>query len=194
MKFTKREKVLLYFLLCFLLVMGGLFVLVLPSMKAKDAIEVEYETAKGRLSVLESTLLQYGDLDTAITETEDQIDVIKGKFYQPMPNEDVDKLLKEKLLLRNLTPLTMTISAPTPANLAGEPSSDEGNTQEGEKKPTANVNLINVSMSFHGDIDNLSNFVDDIKALEATQVGSLVYDAKNADSPVTISFKLYVLG
>lgn len=194
MKFTKREKVLLYFLLCFVLIMGGLFVLVLPSMKAKDEIELEYLSAKSRLSSLQNTLIEYGDLDTAITDTEKQIEEVKGKFYQPLPNEDVDKLLKEKLLLRNLTPLTMAISEPVPAELQTTTTVETGTTEAVESQPTANINLITVSMTFTGDSVNLANFVDDIKALEATQIGSLTYDATNVDNPITISFKLYVLG
>lgn len=194
MKFTKREKVLLYFLLCFVLIMGGLFVLVLPSMKAKDEVELEYQTAKSRLSSLQSTLIQYGDLDSAITDTENQIEEVKGKFYQPLPNEDVDKLLKEKLLLRNLTPLTMSISDPAPAELQTASTDTSGSTETNVNQPTANISVISVSMTFTGDSANLANFVDDIKALEATQIGSLTYDATNVDNPITISFILYVLG
>lgn len=194
MKFTKREKVLLYFLLCFVLVMGGLFVLVLPSMKAKDEVELEYQTAKSRLSSLQSTLIQYGDLESAITDTENQIEEVKSKFYQPILNEDVDKLLKEKLLLRNLTPLTMAISDPVPAELQIASTDTSGTTEEAVNQPTANISVITVSMTFTGDSANLANFVDDIKALEATQIGSLTYDATNVDNPITISFKLYVLG
>lgn len=194
MKFTKREKVLLYFLLCFVLIMGGLFVLVLPSMKAKDEVELEYQTAKSRLSSLQSTLIQYGDLDSAITDTENQIEEVKSKFYQPILNEDVDKLLKEKLLLRNLTPLTMAISEPVPAQLQTTSTDESGSVDATTNQPTANISVITVSMTFTGDSVNLANFVDDIKALEATQVGSLTYDATNVDNPITISFKLYVLG
>lgn len=194
MKFTKREKVLLYFLLCFVLIMGGLFVLVLPSMRAKDEVELEYQTAKSRLSSLQSTLIQYGDLDSAITDTENQIEEVKSKFYQPILNEDVDKLLKEKLLLRNLTPLTMAISEPVPAQLQTTSTDESGSADATTNQPTANISVITVSMTFTGDSANLANFVDDIKALEATQVGSLTYDATNVDNPITISFKLYVLG
>lgn len=194
MKFTKREKVLLYFLLCFVLIMGGLFVLVLPSMRAKDEVELEYQTAKSRLSSLQSTLIQYGDLDSAITDTENQIEEVKSKFYQPILNEDVDKLLKEKLLLRNLTPLTMAISEPVPAQLQTTSTDESGSVDATTNQPTANISVITVSMTFTGDSVNLANFVDDIKALEATQVGSLTYDATNVDNPITISFKLYVLG
>lgn len=191
MKLTKREKILLYFLLCFLLIMGGLFVLVLPTMQAKNEAELAYENADRELQSLKSTIIEYGDLDAAIQDTQKQIDEVKAKFHQPMVNEDIDKLLKDKMLTYRLTPLSMTISEPVEVTLAGyQEQVVEGDTEQAD---IATLGLVTVSMTFAGNTQNLGNLVDDIRVMEATQVGSLSYDASSDDNPMTISFKLYVM-
>lgn len=191
MKLSKREKFLLYFLLCFILVMAGLFLFFLPSMEARNNVDSEYEMAKARLSSLQSTIDQYGDLDTAIEDTNKQIDEIKSKFYKPMPNEDVDRLLKDKLLLHNMTPITLSISEPSTIEMKNfNDSSTSSNDSEAIANP---VSLINVSMTINGTLPNLTNLIDDIRTMEATQVGSLSYSADSLDGQVTISFKLYVI-
>lgn len=191
MKLSKREKFLLYFLLCFILVMAGLFLFFLPSMEARNNVDSEYEMAKARLSSLQSTIDQYGDLDTAIEDTNKQIDEIKSKFYKPMPNEDVDRLLKDKLLLHNMTPITLSISEPSTIEMKHfNDSSTSSNDSEAIANP---VSLINVSMTINGTLPNLTNLIDDIRTMEATQVGSLSYSADSLDGQVTISFKLYVI-
>lgn len=201
MKLTKREKILLYFLLCFILVIGGLFVLVLPTMQAKNEAELAYESANRELENLKNTIIEYGDLDAAIQDTQNKINEVKGKFYQPMVNEDIDKLLKDKMLTYSLTPLSMSISDPVEVvlNMYQEQAETSSATNTGEdsdgteQADTATLGLVSVSITFGGDTVNLGNLVDDIRAMEATQVGSLSYDASSADTPMSISFKLYII-
>lgn len=195
MKLTKREKILLYFLLCFVLVIGGLFVLVLPTMQAKNDAEVSYSSAKLELESLKSTIVEYGDLDAAIQDTQKQIDDLKQKFYAPMVNEDIDKLLKDKMLTYSLTPLSMSISDPVEVVLTPfqEKSTEDEEANTTAQENTATLGLVSVSVSFSGNTVNLANLVDDIRAMEATQVGSLSYNASGDDNPLSISFKLYVM-
>lgn len=195
MKLTKREKILLYFLLCFVLAIGGLFVLVLPTMQAKNDAEVSYSSAKLELESLKSTIVEYGDLDAAIQDTQKQIDDLKQKFYAPMVNEDIDKLLKDKMLTYSLTPLSMSISDPVEVVLTPfqEKSTEDEEANTTAQENTATLGLVSVSVSFSGNTVNLANLVDDIRAMEATQVGSLSYNASGDDNPLSISFKLYVM-
>lgn len=195
MKLTKREKILLYFLLCFVLAIGGLFVLVLPTMQAKNDAEVSYSSAKLELESLKSTIVEYGDLDAAIQDTQKQIDDLKHKFYAPMVNEDIDKLLKDKMLTYSLTPLSMSISDPVEVVLTPfqEKSTENEGANTTAQENTATLGLVSVSVSFSGNTVNLANLVDDIRAMEATQVGSLSYNASGDDNPLSISFKLYVM-
>lgn len=193
MKLSKRERILLYVLGCFVLLTIGLFFMLLPSMDAKDQAELEYMSAKNRLTQLQNTIAQYGDLDAAITDTNNQISEVRSKFYTPMPNEDVDSLLKTKMLLRNMTPLTLTISDPQEVVLNAFGQTVTEGTNESTQTNTIPVKLINVTMSFTGSLTNLASLIDDINAMEATQVGSLSYNVTNVDEPISISFKLYVL-
>lgn len=195
MKLTKREKILLYFLLCFVLAIGGLFVLVLPTMQAKNDAEVSYSSAKLELESLKSTIVEYGDLDAAIQDTQKQIDDLKQKFYAPMVNEDIDKLLKDKMLTYSLTPLSMSISDPVEVVLTPfqEKSTEDEEANTTAQENTATLGLVSVSVSFSGNTVNLANLVDDIRAMEATQIGSLSYNASGDDNPLSISFKLYVM-
>lgn len=197
MKLTKREKILLYFLGCFSLIMIGLFLLVFPTLDKKNDAMNELMASQNRLSKLESTIAQYGDLDNAIAEANSNIEQIEAKFYDPMPNEDVDALLKSKLLLHNMVPLSLNISVSQEQTLKayGETAikNTTGNIDANNAEATApTVQLINVDMSFTGSTYNLSNLIDDINSMEATQVGSLSYDVENVDAPISISFKLYV--
>lgn len=195
MKLTKREKFLLYFLCCFTLVMIGAFVLAMPAMDKKNQAELDLAAAQGKLTSLQNTIAQYGDLDGAIEEKKGEIAQIKDKFYSPMPNEDVDSLVKQILLGNNMLPISMEISSQenyplTPyhpqTSQTQEPTEEETTTSSG-------LTLITVNVSFSGSLANLSNMIDQIANLEAYQAGSLTYDAQNAENPITMTFKLFVI-
>lgn len=193
MKLTRREQILLYFLGCFILVMVGAFVLALPQMDRKNEAEANVVTAQNRLISLQSTINQYGDLDSAITERNEQIVEIEGKFYHPLPNEDVDQLIKTTLTAHKMTPLSMDISTQENYPLSAFDSFAATQESEEDTDTGSTITLITINVSFSGDRNYIAGLVNDIASLDAYQIGSLNYDVTNIESPITMTFKLFVL-
>ena len=68
-KLTKREKMLLYILLCVVIVAGGLFLFVIPSFQTYTTQKSLYETAQMELSSVKANAPDYTDLDKKIKDT-----------------------------------------------------------------------------------------------------------------------------
>lgn len=194
MKLTKREKILLYFLGCFVLVMVGAFLLAMPAMDGKNEAEAQLQAVQSKLTSLQNTITQYGDLDSAIEEKKKEIAEIKDKFYSPMPNEDVDRLVKTIVMQNNMTLYSMDISSQENYPLtAFQAQGTSAEAIEGEEATSTNLTLVTVTVSFSGDLANLSNLVDQVAGLEAYQAGSLTYNVEDVEDPITMTFKIFVL-
>lgn len=175
--------------------MVGAFVLAMPAMDKKNQADLDLAAAQGKLTSLQTTINQYGDLDGAIEEKKGEIAEVKEKFYSPMPNEDVDSLVKKILLGNNMMPISMEISSQENYPLTPyqpQATQTQGTTEEGATT-SSGLTLITVNVSFSGSLANLSNMIDQIANLDAYQAGSLTYDAENVENPITMTFKLFVI-
>ena len=79
---TKREKILLYVLLCIVVFAGGLFWMLLPALEKHNTLKAEYDTAQLELQSVKASMIDYGDLDKQLKETSEELKNIKNKFYE----------------------------------------------------------------------------------------------------------------
>lgn len=163
-------------------------------MTSKNELAVEYDTALTKRNQLQATLTQYGDLDTAIEEVTSNITELTKKFHDLIPNEDVDELLTNKIIKYGLIPISMDI---LPIQFQIIPSYEQSLLSAEEKAAVEatfpSVQLIQVTMDVSGKTSALSLLVDDIKAMDATQVSSINVDLKKTDEPIKIVFNMYVM-
>lgn len=185
MKLTKREKILLYILLCFVILIGGLYVLVLPALNAKTDLEQSYQQALAKKNELQSTIDQYGNLDEALKEIQEKIIAVKENFQPLQPNEDIDALLTSKMLAYGLQPLSLTMNEIQELPLAAY----------GEEV-IEGVDLIKstqVTISFAGSSTAMGQLMDDINQIPGYLIQNLTFDNKSTNEPISISFNLYFM-
>ena len=74
---TKREKILLYVLLCIVVFAGGLFWMLLPALEKHNTLKAEYDTAQLELQSAKASMIDYGDLDKQLKETSEELKIMK---------------------------------------------------------------------------------------------------------------------
>ncbi|HEY5557367.1 hypothetical protein [Acetobacterium sp.] len=108
-KLTKREKVLIYILVCFGLLMGGFYLVVFPGYQ-------KYQTLSNQLTEAEfqqNTMASAIESVPTVMETRDQANVklsgLKGPYLAHLPNEGLDSLLTQLCLDYYLKPSVLAV-------------------------------------------------------------------------------------
>lgn len=197
---TKREKVLLYILLCIIILVGGLFLMVMPSMEKYTKLKADYDNAQIELQSAKASIIDYGDLDKQLKETSEDLKSVKKKFYSSMKKEDVDNLITSMTLEHGLAPVSLSIAETEEEEdvisytqyllqLAKKtsPSTD--------KNSQTMMKVYNVNLSVKGSITDVQTLVDDIRTTRSLKVSGLNYtdEASEEEKEITINFKLYMI-
>lgn len=185
MKLTKREKVLLYILLCFVIMIGGLYALILPALNHKTELEASYYQAVAKQQELQNTIDQYGNLDEALKEINEKINTVKAEFQAIQPNEDIDELLTAKMIAYGLQPLSLTMSDVQEISLPvyGEEAI------EGQDL----IKSMQVTVTFAGTSTTMGQLMDEINTLPGYHIQNLNFQNDNVDDPITLTFNLYFM-
>lgn len=147
-KLSKREKVLIYILICFGLLMGGFYLVIVPSYQKYQNLSNQLSEAQFHQAAMASAI----ESVPSVMQTRDQASVtlngLKGPFLAHLPNEGLDSLLTQLCLDYNLKPSVLAIETnawqgvPTfveaPLVYATTPGQvgDSGNTSTTTETPT----------------------------------------------------------
>lgn len=108
---SKREIILLYALACFVIVMGGFYLVLIPSFN-------QYQTLKNQVSEAEyqqNTMSAAIENVPAVMTTRDAASVtlsaLKSPFYAHLPNEGLDSLLTKLCLDYSLEPRVLSVGS-----------------------------------------------------------------------------------
>ena len=108
---SNREKKLLYFLVCFLIVVGGWFLVISPALDKNSKLNVEYQSVLIQNTTKQTELSQYLNAQDELKIKEDNLNQLIEKYNPILSNEKIDKLLTSTFLSQGLTPISMTISS-----------------------------------------------------------------------------------
>ncbi len=106
---TKREKVLIFFVLCLLLIVGGLYLIVLPNLETYSTLSDQVATAEIQQQQMTAAIESMPDLTAARDSAAANLAALKGQYPQHLPNEGLDSLLTRLCLEYNLSPHTLLI-------------------------------------------------------------------------------------
>lgn len=110
-KLSRREKILIYVLACFLIGMFGLYFVVKPSFENYLAVSAQVEEAQFTQQSMEMAI----DNIPAIMQSRDdgnlKLAELKTPFSAELPNEGVDKLLTQLCLGYSLSPRSLAIQS-----------------------------------------------------------------------------------
>lgn len=196
---TKREKLLLYILLCVVIFTGGIFLLNLPAYDRYSELNAEYDTLQNQLTLEKGNVVDYGDVDKQIEEMTKKYNAMIENFYTTaMLNEDVDNLITDMAVNHGLIPLSLTIG-----ELDDEEVKDyktymadlaKNNEAETKKDSQLMMKVYNVSLKVSGSISNLQAMVDDANKSKSLKIATVSYSNQSEDTKeMTVTFKIFLI-
>lgn len=159
-KLSRREKILLYILLCFLIVMGGLYLLILPAMTRYNNLKGEYDEAlMARAAISQNG----GDTGAPLTleEAKKQAAAATEGYYSPMTVLELNEELTGLMLAYSLNPESLSVTEPA-AGGSGTPSIGGSTVLQSQ-----------ASLRMTGSRDDMIRLIDHIAGYPSLQVTSV---------------------
>ena len=110
-KLTKREKVLIYIMICVLILALGVFFVIKPAVSWKSSVDSKYEKTKLQKMEMETTISQKQTAKSEIKEYEKKIKKMQSKFLEPMTNDEIDIKITGLIEKSGMTPQSLQIGA-----------------------------------------------------------------------------------
>lgn len=110
-KLTKREKMLLYILACFLIATAGIYLILLPAYDHYSVIHDQYLEAQSTQMSMEASIGSIPDLETGIDENRTTVLNLESSYSDPLTNEALDQLLTTLCLNYSLSPQVLSITS-----------------------------------------------------------------------------------
>lgn len=174
---SSREKKLLYFLFCFLIVVGSWMFLINPSLEKGKKLKQEYNDVLLENTNKQIELMQYITAPQELKEIKQQlVDIIK-KYNAMLPDEEIDRLLTTLLINHSLTPTRLTIGEIQPVNLN---NNDENNQNNEETTKASTIYQVSVDMTVSGTMTQINNAIDDLNNQDGIQISAFSY-SKSTD-------------
>lgn len=174
---SSREKKLLYFLFCFLIVVGSWMFLINPSLEKGKKLKQEYNDVLLENTNKQIELMQYITAPQELKEIKQQlVDIIK-KYNAMLPDEEIDRLLTTLLINHSLTPTRLTIGEIQPVNLN---NNDENNQNKEETTKASTIYQVSVDMTVSGTMTQINNAIDDLNNQDGIQISAFSY-SKSTD-------------
>lgn len=202
---TKREKFLLYILLCVIIFVVGVFLLCIPAVNKYTDLSAQADTVNAQYQTLKASVVDYSGLEKKIKDAQNDYKKQIEKFYvaNDMKPEDVDNLITSLAVSHGLTPTALNISEITSEEvinyseyLEKQKKEAEGNTEQS----TAPVNeanslkVYNVSLKVKGTVSALQRLVNDANSSKSLQIESVNYsEQEDEDKDMTVTFKLFMI-
>ena len=187
---TQREKRLLYFMTCFLLVIAGWFLLITPALDKKSQLEEKYQNVLSENASKQTQLSLYLSAPDELKIKKDSLNQLIEKYNPILTNEKIDKLLTSIFLSQGLTPKSLSIGEVTAANAKNDKTEEK---KEDAKDSTAYVYQTTVNVTVSGTVTKLTNTIETIHKQKGIQVSSFSYsEANGLTSETTASLSLIV--
>lgn len=200
---SKREKTLIYILVCMIVFIGGIFLLVLPSFEQYSKAKSAYDEASDQLVITKASVPDYTTLDANVKKVKKELVEIRKSFYEEMNKEDLDQEITQLVVEHNLVPVNLSMSeiaseevmnyeAYLKSQTKEQSTSTTKNKTETTKKTTAKV--YNVTMVVQGTVQNVQSLVNDANKTYSMKIGSVQYSEQQEDTKqMTITFKVYMM-
>lgn len=200
---SKREKTLIYILVCMIIFIGGIFLLVLPSFEQYSKAKSAYDEASDQLVITKASVPDYTTLDANVKKVKKELEAIRKNFYEEMNKEDLDQEITQLVVEHNLVPVNLSMSEIASEEVMNyetylksqtkeQSTSSTENKTETTKKTTAKV--YNVTMVVQGTVQNVQSLVNDANKTYSMKIGSVQYSEQQEDTKqMTITFKVYMM-
>ena len=191
---SSREKKLLYFLVCFLLIIGGWYFIISPALDKHTALNNEYQSLLMQNSSKQIELQRYLSAPEELKEKQDSLNKIIKKYNPILKDEKIDKLITTLILNNGLDPISLTIGDIQDVQLQQDNTNETNNT-ENETEQSAYVKQISVNITVLGTLTQMTKTIDDLHDMEGVQVSSFQYSesmSNTNEKTATMTIILYM--
>lgn len=186
---SKREKKMLYVLLCFLILVGGFFLAVSPSLKAYDSAKEQLQEVQMQKSVMEKTIKAYPETLAALNTSKERLREQQQAFFKIMTNEELDKELQKITAKFGLQTVSLSMS-----------DIEEQDVQEfiplsadATKKATTQKAQVNtVTMQLNGTGTAFINLLEDLSNRTALRITNMQMEANKLTQVQTFTLNMDV--
>lgn len=196
-KLSKREIMLMYILLCIIVVLGGWFFLLEPSLSEKTKVSTELSNQKTELISAKTTYEVYRGAKEQLEKEQKTLVEITTGFSNVMDNEDIDQMLTGLALLHGLRPLTLDINEQQAANL--QSYSEESKKEEKADATNSEVvdngilRSVDVTMSVEGSLASVYSLADSLKDDYSIKLRNFSYTSGEEKGMHVLDFTIYML-
>ncbi|WP_270639280.1 type II secretion system protein GspM [Longibaculum muris] len=132
---SSREKKLLYFLVCFLIVVGGWFFVIVPALDKNTVLNKEYQDILMENASIQTDLSQYLSAQDQLKVEQDNLKQVIENYNPILSTEKIDKLITTTFLSQGLTPTSLTLSDVTAVKIKkAKDDKKETTTNETDEK------------------------------------------------------------
>ncbi len=208
-KLSKREKVLVYIMVCVIIAFSVGFLLVIPQKNKYDEMKEQYDGAK-----MEKQSLQYQV--NSVEEKQTELEAINSKraeveklISEPMSPEDIGTMVTSLMTKYALAPMSLVI-APVEESKPDSTSADESTAEEdtsadseSDSEQTAEstaspvksaVTKIAITAQADGDIGGINLFVGEISDNSKLKIKSLNIDKTATGYSMKITIEMIMSG
>lgn len=194
MKLNKRERRLLYILLCVLLVVGGIFLVLLPAFEKNTSLKVKYKQAEQEMAALSTADVDATEAAKDTKNTHNKIKKLKDSFYSSMQKEDLDAMLTQLVMDHGLTPVSLTIEDVKEDEVLSFTEQKQKNKDSKNPAEVYRMQVYNAEMQVSGDVLKLQQLVDTANASKSMKVSALSYTEQNQEQKTMhVTFKVFMV-
>lgn len=192
MKLNKREKRLLYILLCVLLVVGGIFLVVLPAFEKNTSLKAKYKQAEQEMAALSNTDSNAAEAAKDTKSIHNKIKKLNDSFYSSMQKEDLDAMLTQLVMDHGLTPVSLTIEDAKEEEVLS--FTEQKNKDSKNPAEVYRMQVYNAEMQVSGDVLKLQQLVDTANSSKSMKVSALSYTEQNQEQKtMRVTFKVFMV-
>lgn len=181
---SSREKRLLYFLICFLVVVGAWYFLITPQLDKRTDLNAQYEMALNENASKQMELVKVQAAPEQLKQKKESLNEIIEKYNPIMSDEKIDKMVTTLLLSNRLNPRSLTIGEISNVNLSKDENKQDNTNQETTTE-NSYVKQVSVIITTSGTLTNILKAVDDFNNMDGIQIASFTYSEPTPGSLVT---------
>lgn len=179
MKLTKREKLMIYILICLFACTIGWFLITKPIKDQYQSNQNLHEQLSNQLTVYNQQLATYQAAPEQLESIKEEYEQVSKTLGQTLSNEAIDAMITGEIMDYGFTPVSFRLGTWENVTLEDE-TVLEGILQN------------NVTITMTGVRANLNELMDHIASLDGIYIDQIRYSFNNNDQ-INIVFKLYRL-
>lgn len=189
---SNREKKLLHFLACFLIVMGGTYLLILPAANKRLMVQTTLSEAEYQMTNVKQQIASIETVIADIDNAKQQYTQKSKNFIPVMPNESIDDKITTLCIQERLNILGLNISEVITEVLKETAPASGGGTAE-PVKIESNLHCKRINVTLTGTMQNIVNLVDTMKEIHYLELASMQMSEKEGNVSCSMDIMIYML-